>query len=286
MRSLLAILISGQIFSSVYAAELPPPNPEWTEKRQQAHNRQREKFKRMVEMCDQGWLQQCRYAAANLNTAAKAYDGSGRRSRSYPTDKDRAVEFYQLSLTYFEKACALSEDPATSTDCRRVKVSEKMIAKTANPQKFKREQLLEKERVRRVLNAVRTYINKDCSKLGLLLKPGSNETSITTAVLSSMTVENGFCVANNGLTKHSIGVAGLYDLKCSSESEASRECSFGIYVHCRVTSEFGDPSDNDKISRALCRASFPANYSGAGTFLAVDDGKALRAVRFQISIAP
>lgn len=231
-------------------------------------------YKELLAGCNQGIEGNCYYVADYWWDDGKYNNRKG--------NSKVALKSFNNAFKFFKRSCdILKRDPSYSS-CTREGYSKVEIDRIVDPGKEKRV----KEANKRIVDAVRGYINKDCSRMGLLTKSGSQAETRLTALTSSFRVKDGVCVADNGITKHSIGISGIYDLKCDSSTSATRNCQFGIYVYCRITSKIGKWYDNEKVSNLFCDYVFPVNYSGKGTFVSTNNGASFIAKKFTMFPVP
>lgn len=229
-----------------------------------------EKIANLMSGCDKGNGGDCYYAGNNILTSIRS------------ADPEQRLTLYKRAFEAFKKGCDLVNREEKYSTCTSEKTTASNIRLLEDPQGVERE----KNEKRALVQALKNYLNKDCSNIGLLMKSDGNSSASVTAATSRFSVENGFCVADNGLAKYSIGIGGIYDRQCKTGSNGTLACDFGVYTHCKLTSQFGSLQDNELISKQTCNLLFPTNYVGSSVFTKIESTASPKYVASNVEINP
>ncbi len=101
--------------------------------------------------------------------------------------------------------------------------------------------------------AINDYLTRDCSRLTTVLNSrGDGDAILLAIVASSIERASGYCRATTFGTAIHLGLARIRGLHCTTPHGEPQTCTFEAKIHCEITSVFGQPGENEKVSDLSC----------------------------------
>lgn len=109
-------------------------------------------------------------------------------------------------------------------------------------------------------HALQQHLLKDCTPLGQLIK------SEGTAFVGKAVRNGAMCESTTLGTTVSSGIRLASDFQCS-DGKNNKICTFNVQMACAMRSEFGDPTQNRRLSSLMCAPITAVSIPGKAMFL-------------------